>query len=197
MWPCCQSATSLQVLEFLSWAGPAAPFDVLPSPAPSSLPLTIKAASTQQLGEACESVLAMVHSLGQKSHQCQLELDEAFKEVRPSNTMRAKGMSTTDILGARTDHHSWRCMGSVQTHFIKMIYYKNPKIPSAIWLKLSAGITETVSRNKCFGGHKSRRLQCPKFNVCGLIRVKEQAAPLRWRRRRRTAYGQTLTAVQK
>ncbi|KAK4829670.1 hypothetical protein QYF61_005963 [Mycteria americana] len=91
-------------------AGPVVPFGVhppcLPSPSPSSLPLATKAASPQQLGEVCELVLAVAHSLGHKSHQCQLALDEAFKEERPSNTMRAKGTSTTDILGARTDHHS-------------------------------------------------------------------------------------------
>lgn len=124
MWPCCQSSTSLWVSAFLSWAGPEVPFDVLPSPEPSSLPLATKAASTQQQGEACELVLATVHSLGQNSHQCQLELDEAFKQERPSNTTRAKGTSTSDVLGARTDHHSWRCMGSVQNHLLKMIYLK-------------------------------------------------------------------------
>lgn len=77
------------------------------------------------------------------------------------------------------NHQPQRSTGSVQTHFLKMIYLKKMTLQnlSGLWLMLTAGITETVSRKNSFEGHESRRLQSPRVKVCGLIHVKEQAAP--------------------
>ena len=55
MQPCSQSATSLQLgVSLLGWTCQAF---LTSSPEPSSQPLTTKAVSTQQLGEARELVL--------------------------------------------------------------------------------------------------------------------------------------------